>query len=95
MLELALDDDVGLGEALVDVALLEVEVRRRRCVGLSPFLPIASVQTSSCSSGASGFIASSTQVTAGSGSYSTLISLSASSATCGLTAATAATAWPL
>ena len=50
---------------------------------------------SSWSQGASGFMASSTLVTAGSGSYSTSISDRASSAACGLAAATAATGWPL
>ena len=35
-------------------------------MGLSPFLPISSVRTSSCRIGASGFIASSIEVTLGS-----------------------------
>ena len=45
--------------------------------------------------GASGCIASSAVVTDGNTSYSTSMNDRASSATCGLEAAMAATAWPL
>ena len=55
----------------------------------------SSVYRSSCSSGAFGSIASRTSSTGGSGSYSTSIRPSASSAMCGSVAQTAATAWPL
>ena len=93
--ELALDDHVGLLEALVDVALLELQCGPATLVGLSPFLPIASVRRSSWSSGASSFIASSTQVTLGSTSYSTLIFAGRFLGEMRLVAAaTAATAWP-
>ena len=75
-LELALDDQVGLGEALATSPFSKC-----RCtgmlVGVVPILPISLVNTLSCNSGASSFIASRTHVTAGSGSYSTRISLSA------------------
>ncbi len=52
------------------------------------------VNRSSCSSGASGRIASTTSITCGSTSYFTSMSFSARRAIAGLVAATAATAWP-
>ena len=55
----------------------------------------SSVASRSCSMGAPSANASSAVNTAGSGSYSTSMAASASSAACGLVAATAATAWPL
>ena len=55
---------------------------------------ISVVRRVSWTSGAPSAMASCTLSTGGSGSYSTSIRSSASSATCGSTAQTAATAWP-
>ncbi len=89
--ELALDDDVGGGEACFEVAALELQMARDvgRLVGPPPGCADSGIRI-----GAPGSIARSTVITGGSTSYSTSISRSASSAICGLVAATAAIAWP-
>ncbi len=78
----ALDHVVALGERLVRVAEQALD------------LQVALLSLSSWTSGAPGCIASSMSKTAGSGSYSTLMSESASSAVSSSTAATAATSSP-
>jgi len=92
-LELALDDEVGLLEAGLEVALLDLDalgdVRGLLGLGLD-----ADGERSSCRSGAFGCIASTTSITCGSTSYFTSMSLRARRAMAALVAATAATAWP-
>ena len=89
-----LDNDVGQAEAGLAVALLEPELlgNVRRLLGL-PARRLA-VNMSSWSTGASAAIASSQSITYGNASYSTSIRSSASAATIGEFAATAATACP-
>ena len=62
--------------------------------GLSGLGSTPTVKRSSCRTGASGRMASTTSITCGSTSYVTSMSLSALRAMAGLVAATAATAWP-
>ena len=76
----ALDDHVGLLEAGLDVALVELRRAWRCSTAWSASARRPPVNRSSCSTGASGCIASSTSITCGSTSYFTSISSSASSA---------------
>jgi len=78
-----------LGFMPFDDNLIEADLN-----GISPFLPNSSVRISSIRIVASFSIAFLTSKTGGNTSYSTSINLAASSATWGLTAATAAIAWP-
>ena len=88
--ELALDDVVRGLETLLEVAALELDMAGN--VGGLARILVSSRRSRRI--GASGFIASITSSTGGNTSYSTSMRASASSAICGLVAATAATPWP-